>query len=377
MNSSPVPESGRAPLVQLSGVSKSYGGVMAVSGVDLEIARGEFVAIMGPSGCGKTTTLRMLAGLENPSSGSIRLNGEEVRDLAPWQRDTPMVWQSLALFPFLSVIENVEFGLRMRKVGRAERRRRATDWLARLGLADFAQRRVDELSGGQRQRVALARSLVTEPPLLLLDEPLSALDHHLSLKMQGELTRLQRELGIAFVYVTHSHSEAFAMADRVVIMANGEVAQCGAPMEVFHRPASRFVAEFLGGNNIFQADVVARDGSRLELRTPEGRFTAEAGAQGGAALAAGAAIDLVVRADRISLTAKPGWATNEVACTLVGEEFIGSTVNGHLETSGGKQIVVQLNAKDLEEIELDVGRQFYASWHPEDCHLVQRPHAAH
>ena len=356
----------KEPLVQLSDVTKSFRGTPAVRGVDLSIARGEFVAIMGPSGCGKTTTLRMLAGLEAPTSGSIRIAGREVAAQAPWKRNTPMVWQSLALFPFMSVQGNVEFGLRMRGVPAAERQRRAREWLVRLGLENFAHRGVDELSGGQRQRVALARSLVTEPPLLLLDEPLSALDHHLSLRMQGELTRLQRELGIAFVYVTHSHSEAFAMADRVVIMANGAIEQSGAPMDVFNRPASRFVAEFLGGNNIFRAETLEAAGERVRLRTPEGEFTAVAtcGIPGPDAL------DLVVRADRISLTSQPGWATNEVACTLVSEEFIGSTVNGHLQTASGKQIVVQLNARDLEDIDLEVGRPYYASWHPEDCHLV-------
>jgi spermidine/putrescine transport system ATP-binding protein len=354
------------PLVQLSGVTKHFRGIPAVRGIDLTIARGEFVAIMGPSGCGKTTTLRMLAGLEAPSSGAIRIAGHDVGTQSPWERNTPMVWQSLALFPFLDVQGNVEFGLRMRGVPAVERRRRARDWLARLGLESLADRSVDELSGGQRQRVALARSLVTEPPLLLLDEPLSALDHHLSLRMQGELTRLQRELGIAFIYVTHSHSEAFAMADRVVIMAHGAIEQSGAPMEVFNRPASRFVAEFLGGNNIFRAEVLDASADRLRLRTPEGEFTAAAAASP----SPGSAIDMVVRADRISLTAQPGWATNEVACTLVSEEFIGSTVNGHLQTASGKQIVVQLNARDLEDIDLEVGRPFYASWHPEDCHLV-------
>lgn len=355
------------PLVQLTRVSKSFRGAPAVRDIDLDIGRGEFVAIMGPSGCGKTTTLRMLAGLEAPTSGTIRIGGDDVSSHAPWERNTPMVWQSLALFPFLSVLGNVEFGMRMRGVPRADRQRRARDWMARLGLEAFADRTVEELSGGQRQRVALARSLVTEPPLLLLDEPLSALDHHLSLKMQGELIRLQRELGIAFVYVTHSHSEAFAMADRVVIMANGTIEQCGAPMDVFNRPASRFVAEFLGGNNIFSADVLKKEGGTLRLQTTEGVFTAVTPPpttphQG--------SLDMVVRADRISLTAQPGWGTNEVACTLISEEFIGSTVNGHLQTANGKHIVVQLSARDLEDLDLEVGRPLYASWHPEDCHLV-------
>jgi len=355
-------------LVQLVDVSKTYAGAAAVHNLNLEIAHGEFVAIMGPSGCGKTTALRMLAGLETPTSGTIRIDGVDVSGRASWQRNTPMVWQSLALFPFLSVAGNVEFGLRMRGVPKAQRQRRVRDWLSRLGLDGFADRSVEELSGGQRQRVALARSLVTEPPVLLLDEPLSALDHHLSLKMQGELNRLQRELGIAFVYVTHSHSEAFAMADRVVIMAKGSVEQCGAPMDVFNRPDSRFVAEFLGNNNIFRANVVAADEVKVQLHTENGEFTSAPLISGPPKV--GSSLDLVVRADRISLTTKAGWATNEVACTLVSEEFIGSTINGHLEMAGGKHIVVQLNARDLEEIDLQVGRQFYASWHPEDCHLV-------
>ena len=222
--------------------------------LDLEIAAGEFIAIMGPSGCGKTTTLRMIAGLEAPSEGEVRIGGRLMNDVPVHERDTPMVWQSLALFPFLNARENVEFGLRMRRIDAAERRRRAAEWLERLEIGEFAERNIDTLSGGQRQRVALARSLVTEPQILLLDEPLSALDAHLVIRMQGVLTRLQRELGITFVYVTHSQSEAFAMANRIVIMSEGRVVQVGQPREIYRTPENRFVAEFVGRNNILAGD---------------------------------------------------------------------------------------------------------------------------
>ncbi|KRC12119.1 ABC transporter ATP-binding protein [Hydrogenophaga sp. Root209] len=357
------------PLIELRQVGKRYGSAQAVRDVNLQIDRGEFVAIMGPSGCGKTTTLRMLAGLEVPSEGEILLDGRRINELPAWQRNTPLVWQSLALFPFLNVVENVEFGLKMRGVSSSERRRKSQDWIERLGLSSYATRNVADLSGGQRQRVALARSLITEPPVLLLDEPLSALDAHLSLKMQGELKRLQRELGIAFIYVTHNHSEAFAMADRVVIMGDGQIQQIDAPLQVFNRPASRFVAEFLGGNNIFSTRVVACQDGKVVIRSSEGDFHAMLPPQINVHL--GDKLDMVVRADRISLTPQSGWATNEVACSFVSEEFVGSVINGYLETGDGNRIVIQLQAKDLESIDLEVGRKFYASWHPEDCHLMQ------
>jgi spermidine/putrescine transport system ATP-binding protein len=225
------------PLVVFEHVSKRYGDFVAVEAMNLEIHKGEFLAIMGSSGCGKTTTLRMLAGLDSPSDGEIRLAGRCINDLPVWSRDTPMVWQSLALFPFLTVRENVEFALKMRGVGKAERRKRASNWLDRMQIAEFAGRNVAQLSGGQRQRVALARSLVTEPEILLLDEPLSALDAHLKVRMQAVLSNLQRELGITFVYVTHSQSEAFSMAARVVIMSRGRIEQVGAPRDIYRTPA--------------------------------------------------------------------------------------------------------------------------------------------
>ena len=233
------------PLVILEKVQKHFGDFIAVKEINLEINEGELLAIMGPSGCGKTTTLRMRSGLEEPTIGEIRMNDQVMNKVKPHERDTPLVWQSLALFPFLSVIENVEFGLKMRGVDKLERKKRALEWLEKLDILEFSERDISTLSGGQKQRVALARSLVLEPKILLLDEPLSALDAHLVIRMQAVLVQLQRELGITFVYVTHSQSEAFAMADRVVIMGNGEIAQVGTPKDIYRSPQNKFVAEFV------------------------------------------------------------------------------------------------------------------------------------
>lgn len=251
------------PFVVYDSVVKRFGDVTAVERLDLEIGKGEFLAIMGSSGCGKTTMLRMLAGLEAPSQGEIRLNGARIDDLPTWGRDTPMVWQSLALFPFLTVRENVEFGLRMRGVGRAERRRRADDWLERMQLSEFAERNVARLSGGQRQRVALARCLVTEPEILLLDEPLSALDEKIRREMQDELRGIQQSTGTTFVYVTHDQEEALTMSDRVAVLNRGRCVQCDAPERLFRRPRTRFVAAFFRGCNILEVTAEPRDGAML------------------------------------------------------------------------------------------------------------------
>ena len=351
------------PLVVFDGVVKHFGSFTAVKHMDLTIDKGEFVALMGPSGCGKTTTLRMLAGLEQPSEGEIRIAGRRMNDLPAHERDTPLVWQSLALFPFLNVRENVEFGLRMRRVDAPERRRRALEWLDRLGMADFETRRIDQLSGGQRQRVALARSLVTEPEMLLLDEPLSALDAHLVIRMQGVLTRLQRELGITFVYVTHSQSEAFAMADRVVIMGHGEIAQIGPAREVYRSPASRFVAEFVGRNNIFSGNITGHAEGFAILDGPTGKLAVPASAQAGPA-------SIAVAADRIRVTQEQPQAINRIACQLISEEFVGAAVILYLEASDGSEIKAQLGEAELETLDLAPGASLWASWEPDAAHLL-------
>ncbi|MEC8641968.1 MAG: ABC transporter ATP-binding protein, partial [Pseudomonadota bacterium] len=265
------------PLVEFRSVEKRFGDFVAVERVNFTIEAGEFVAIMGPSGCGKTTTLRMLAGLEAPSEGEVLMEGRVMNDVPAHERDTPLVWQSLALFPFLNARENVEFGLQMRGVSAAERRKRALEWLDRMEISEFAERDISSLSGGQKQRVALARSLVIEPRILLLDEPLSALDANLVIRMQSVLTKLQRELGITFVYVTHSQSEAFAMADRVVIMSRGRIAQVGSPKDIYRAPANRFVAEFVGRNNIISGTVTKTTKTTATIDGSLGSFTVQIG----------------------------------------------------------------------------------------------------
>ena len=355
-------------LLVLEGLTKRFGEHEAVRGLDLEIAQGEFIALMGPSGCGKTTTLRMIAGLEEPTEGEVRLDGERVNERKPWERDTPMVWQSLALFPYLSVRGNVEFGLRMRGMRGKERRARALKWLEQVGIADFANRNIAQLSGGERQRVALARALVTEPRILLLDEPLSALDAHLRVRMQAEITQLQRRLGITFVYVTHNQSEAFALASRVVIMNEGRIQQIGAPREVYRAPANRFVAEFVGTNNIIEGRVRAAAGGRIVVDTAHGAI--EAAAPAGRAPAVGDAINLVVSADRVALPAQAEPHVNAVTGSVISEEFIGSVVTLYLDIGGGTAFRVQKQAHELDTIEIEPGQTLHASWRAEDTYVL-------
>ncbi len=345
------------PLVVLSGVVKRFGTFTAVHRLDLEIAQGEFIAIMGPSGCGKTTTLRMIAGLEVPTEGEVRISGQRMNDVPVHERDTPMVWQSLALFPFLNARENVEFGLRMRGICATERRRRATEWLERLEIGAFAERSIDTLSGGQRQRVALARSLVTEPHILLLDEPLSALDAHLVIRMQGVLTRLQRELGITFVHVTHSQSEALAMADRIVIMSEGRVVQIGRPREIYRTPGSRFVAEFVGRNNILSG--ISR-GDAIE--TALGTFPAPG------LPAPGRPATLVIAADLVEISQAP--RDGAIPCALISEEFVGATVTLFLEAEDGTELKVQVPERALGELNQHAGGQYHLSWPADAGHVL-------
>jgi putative spermidine/putrescine transport system ATP-binding protein len=256
-----VPE----PAIRLAGLSKSFGPIQAVAGIDLEVADGEFFSLLGPSGSGKTTVLRLIAGFELPTAGTVTLAGRDVSRLPPYDRDVNTVFQDYALFPHMSVQQNVEYGLRVRRVPRAQRQQRAREALGTVRLDGFGDRRPNALSGGQRQRVALARALVIRPAVLLLDEPLGALDLKLREEMQVELKAIQRDVGITFVFVTHDQQEALTMSDRIAVFNHGRIEQVGEPAEVYERPATAFVAGFVGTSNLLAGAtaqaVLGRDGA--------------------------------------------------------------------------------------------------------------------
>jgi putative spermidine/putrescine transport system ATP-binding protein len=250
-----------APAIRLRGLRKAYGNVTALSGTDLEIQRGEFFTLLGPSGSGKTTLLRLIAGFERPDSGTIELGGKDVTATPPYARTVNTVFQDYALFPHMSVADNIEYGLRIRKVPKAEREKRAREALEVVRLTGLGERKPQQLSGGQRQRVALARAIVNQPEVLLLDEPLGALDLKLRQEMQSELKRIERQLAITFLYVTHDQEEALTMSDRIAILDHGHIEQVGTPVEVYEHPASDFVAGFIGISN-----VIERNGRHITVR---------------------------------------------------------------------------------------------------------------
>jgi len=358
--------------ISLQSLDKRYPTHHAVRGIDLDIQAGEFIALMGPSGCGKSTTLRLLAGLDEPTGGDIVIGGRSMRGVPAFERNTPMVWQSLALFPFLTVAENVAFPLRMKGMAAGPRRQRALEWLDRMGLADMGDRQIAQLSGGQRQRVAIARALVTEPAVLLLDEPLSALDAHLRVRMQTELARLHRELGITFVYVTHAQSEAFALADRVVIMNEGRIQQVGTPQDVYRAPVNPFVADFIGTNNLVTGTVAkpAR-GGHVDVAGPLGTFAVRPNR----ALDEGEAVSFVIAADRVGLAAtdtapEPGFS--RLDGTVIGLEFVGSTQTIFIDVGENREFRVQKQQHEIESLALVPGRRIGLSWDPGHVWVLPR-----
>ena len=260
-------------LVELQGISKSYGPFKAVDHVDLTIARGEFLVLLGPSGSGKTTLLSMMGGFTIPTSGRLVIDGQDVTHTPPAARPTVTVFQDYALFPHMNVEDNVGFGLLMRKVARAERERRVAQALATVGLADFGRRRIHQLSGGQRQRVALARAIAVQPAVLLLDEPLGALDLKIRRQMQEELVHLQKNLGATFVHVTHDQEEAMSMADNIALINNGRIEDYGPPERVYLRPASLFAARFMGDSNILEGRTLSCEGGHIRVDTRLGQLT--------------------------------------------------------------------------------------------------------
>ena len=289
------PVTAATPDVELVGVTRRFGSVAAVDDVDLEVRPGEFLSLLGPSGCGKTTTLRLIAGFERPDEGEVRIGGRDVSRLPAYKRNVNTVFQSYALFPHLSVLDNVAYGLKQRGLGRAERRARAVEMLELVHLSGFETRKPRQLSGGQQQRVALARALVMHPQVLLLDEPLGALDLKVRKRLQIELKRIQEEIGITFVYVTHDQEEALAMSNRVAVMNAGRIEQLGAPSDIYDHPATEFVAAFIGDTNFVRVD-----GRRVAIRPESVSVSREGQGLGGRVLAAmviGPAVQCVVRLD--------------------------------------------------------------------------------
>ncbi len=306
--------------LELLSVTKQFTGFTAVDGVNLKVGRGEFVAIMGPSGCGKTTLLRILAGLETMTSGQLRIRGKDVSDVPVNLRSTRLVWQNYALFPHLDVAGNIAFGLTLKAYDPAVVNGKVKAMAELVGLSDFLNRRIGQLSGGQKQRVALARALVTEPEILLLDEPLSALDAHLRIRMQGELRRIQQQLGMAFIYVTHNQIEAFSMADRVVVMNKGRIEQIDTPEEMYARPKTEFVARFVGSNNLFPGRVQSVEPGHAVIHCNHGQVTVATDAPP----APGTQVFVVVQADKMTRNPTGSARENSVSAVLRGREYAGS-----------------------------------------------------
>jgi len=323
----PIAPDPTMPSVRLVGLVKRYGDVAAVAGIDLDIADGEFFSMLGPSGSGKTTTLRMIAGFEIPTAGRVELHGRDVTGLAPFDRDVNTVFQDYALFPHMTVGDNVGYGLMVRKVPKDERRTRVTDALRMVRLDGYEDRKPSQLSGGQRQRVALARALVNRPRVLLLDEPLGALDLKLREEMQIELKRIQQEVGITFIYVTHDQQEALTMSDRLAVFNAGRIQQVGAPAEVYERPATRFVAGFVGTSNLLSGDVAATIVGRPGTFTvrPEKIRLAPADAEPGP--------DEIAAAGRIRDVVYVGPDTRYVVALEAGAELVVTQQNLHTSSS--------------------------------------------
>ena len=326
------------PAVRLSGIRRAYGEVVAVAGVDLDIGAGEFFTLLGPSGSGKTTTLRVIAGFERPDAGHVELQGVDVTRVAPAQRAVNTVFQDYALFPHMTVAENVEYGLRVKGMSRRDRRARANDVLERVRLPGLGDRKPLQLSGGQRQRVALARAIVNGPPVLLLDEPLGALDLKLRQEMQIFLKALQRDLGITFVYVTHDQEEALTMSDRLAVFNDGKIEQVGSPADVYEHPQTVFVAGFVGVSNIIE-----RDGRTITIRPEKIRMCDEGSGEG-----------------------EPG-AVREVVYVGMVTRFVVDL------DAGGELVVVRQNLETSSQEALsEQGKRVRLSWRPEHTYEIQK-----
>jgi spermidine/putrescine transport system ATP-binding protein len=361
------------PAIELSGVVKEFQArgevITAVAGIDLDIREGEFFSLLGPSGCGKTTTMRMIAGFEEPTKGAIRLHGQDVTNVPPNKRDVNMVFQSYALFPHMNVFENVAFGLRRKAVAKPEITRRVGEMLEIVDMAGRSERRPRELSGGQQQRVALARALVNNPRALLLDEPLGALDLKLRQAMQVELKRIQREVGITFVYVTHDQGEALTMSDRIAVMNDGSIEHLGSPREIYEHPRTRFVAGFIGTSNLLTGTVTRLDGDRAIIQiSQDERIIVPVQDR---AVGEGSRLELTVRPEKIDLTTeRPSGEGCALRGTVTEVVYLGTSTNFSVTTSAGADVVVfQQNSASAGDLAAR-GDSVWLSWNPQHSYPI-------
>ena len=352
--------------IGIENVSKHFGEHRAVDDVTLSIEKGEFFSLLGPSGCGKTTTLRMLAGFEIPTEGRILLDGQPVHDIPPYKRDVNMVFQSYALFDHLDIADNVAFGLKRRKVEKPEIARRVAEALELVNLSERANARTNELSGGQRQRVALARALVNRPQVLLLDEPLGALDLKLRRQMQVELKQIQREVGITFVYVTHDQEEALSMSDRIAVMSSGKVVQCGPPEDVYEHPSGEFVAGFIGISNLLSGSVVGEGKVRLAngLEVP---------VELPADCTDGAAVNISIRPEKIAIDEEVTDGMVAMEGRIEARVYLGVMTQITVSLGDGSHLVALEQAwhRSRADDRWEPGMDVRIGWEPQNC-LVLR-----
>jgi len=363
--------------VRLERITKRFGSFTAVDDLSLEIPEGEFFSLLGPSGCGKTTTLRMIGGFEEVTSGAIFVGDQEITDLPPFKRTTNTVFQNYALFPHLSVFENIAFGLRRRKTPANEIRHQVASMLKLVELPGYEERRPNQLSGGQQQRVALARALVNNPRVLLLDEPLGALDLKLRKQMQVELKSIQNEIGITFIFVTHDQEEAMTMSDRIAVMRAGRIEQLGAPEELYERPTTEFVAGFLGVSNLLDGEVTGRSGDRVEIRLADGMMVrAPASATNGATK-----VRVGIRPEKLRViphdsdeTPDPT-ETNVLDGTVLDASYIGVSTQYLVKTAEGHTLTVyaqNLTTSGASQV-LSQGQQVRLTWNPQHTFVIDNP----
>tara|TARA_B110000438_G_scaffold107770_1_gene105882 strand:+ start:1243 stop:2400 length:1158 start_codon:yes stop_codon:yes gene_type:complete len=363
----------KKPLLEIRGVTKTFGSFVAVNNVDLEIYKGELFCLLGGSGCGKTTLLRMLAGFESPSSGQILIDGKDMSDVPPYERPTNMMFQNYALFPHMTVEKNIAFGLQQDGLAKGEIRDRIDDILRLVELQDFKKRRPQQLSGGQRQRVALARALVKEPKLLLLDEPLGALDKKLREQTQFELVNIQEKVGVTFVVVTHDQEEAMTLSSRIAVMHEGKFVQIGSPTEIYEFPENRLVADFIGSANIFDGTVIARSGKNLQVATEIGNFYVESAVE----VSEGSEVYYGIRPEKIHLSMQTADESeeNKVVGIIDDIGYLGNNSRYKVRISNDYKIDVtvpnQVRPKNLKH-HISLQDKVYLNWDASSAMLLKK-----